>query len=677
MCDRWFQGKFAFGLTLALCLSLIPSARAGEAGDPDEEFLREAKIATDDASLQNFLRQRSGNDDDLLHLDRLIPQLGSSDFQQREEASRKLVGIGFPAVVGLTQTLKGSDREIVRRARVCLEEIHDQAPSAASLAAVRVLLRRQTPGTFEVLLRYLPYATADEEVEEEIWYGLDELAKRDAKVREALAVALADALPDRRAVASCILGHRGNQEQREAARKRLTDAAPVVRLRAAQGLLAAKDKAGIPVLVALLDDPAVILSWQAEELLHWAAGDEAPEETVGTGKGGMAACCRQAWEEWWRQHGAALDLGRLDEDPGRPGLVLACCCSEAEEEKGHVWVFGCDGKPRWEFKGGGFDFVDVHLLPTGSLLVAEQGGGTRWVQGPPPHREPNPSPGVTERALDGTILWQDKETQLTSCFRRVANGSIFIAHVGLREFTAVGEEIQHVRKYDFNQSPAVPAEFLWNGRVVFAGIVHDEDLLLEADARNGRELKRTRLEQNLRSAKLRSLRGGGYLAANYFPSKVVETDASGKTVWQHTPGACDAVRLRNGNTLLSSGHWGFKWRRGQVHEITPDGKTVWEAFTTWPPNRLQVALGLVRLGFDAARPSQLDLATDREYRMRGLKRKDAFIRANSAEELAPNGIRAVFFLRCYSTVRAARGDAASGITPAGDSPTKGCDDPPH
>ena len=55
----------------------------------------------------------------------------------------------------------------------------------------------------------------------------------------------------------------------------------VVRLRAAQGLLAGKDTAGVPVLIDLLADAGVEVRWQAEELLRWLAVDAAPEAVVG------------------------------------------------------------------------------------------------------------------------------------------------------------------------------------------------------------------------------------------------------------------------------------------------------------------------------------------------------------------------------------------------------------
>lgn len=74
---------------------------AGPTDDPDEQFLREAKLATDNATLIAFLKKRSDHDDDLLHLDRLIRQLGDATPAKREEASQKLAAIGHrlgPAV---------------------------------------------------------------------------------------------------------------------------------------------------------------------------------------------------------------------------------------------------------------------------------------------------------------------------------------------------------------------------------------------------------------------------------------------------------------------------------------------------------------------------------------------------------------------------------------------------
>jgi hypothetical protein len=53
--------------------------------------------------------------------------------------------------------------------------------------------------------------------------------------------------------------------------------------------------------------------------------------------------------------------------------------------------------------------------------------------------------------------------------------------------------------------------------------------------------------------------------------KVIEYDSNGKEIWQVTaPSAWAAVRLKNGNTLISGDSKGF------AREVNPQGETVWE-----------------------------------------------------------------------------------------------------
>ncbi|MEO8736307.1 MAG: hypothetical protein ABI380_07175 [Edaphobacter sp.] len=66
-------------------------------------------------------------------------------------------------------------------------------------------------------------------------------------------------------------------------------------------------------------------------------------------------------------------------------------------------------------------------------------------------------------------------------------------------------------------------------------------------------------------------RSGTFLVAHMDLNKVVEYDSSGKEIWSTpSPSPWDAVRLKNGNTLVSGNQYGF------VREIDPKGKTVWE-----------------------------------------------------------------------------------------------------
>jgi len=63
---------------------------------------------------------------------------------------------------------------------------------------------------------------------------------------------------------------------------------------------------------------------------------------------------------------------------------------------------------------------------------------------------------------------------------------------------------------------------------------------------------------------------GTFLVAHMDLSKVVEYDSTGKEVWSYaTPGPWDAVRLANGNTLITGDAHGY------VKEVNPEGEVVW------------------------------------------------------------------------------------------------------
>jgi len=70
---------------------------------------------------------------------------------------------------------------------------------------------------------------------------------------------------------------------------------------------------------------------------------------------------------------------------------------------------------------------------------------------------------------------------------------------------------------------------------------------------------------------VRMTRGGTFLVAHMDLGKVVEYSAEGKEIWSvPAPSAWAAVRLKNGNTLISGNQHGY------VREVNPQGETVWE-----------------------------------------------------------------------------------------------------
>jgi hypothetical protein len=70
---------------------------------------------------------------------------------------------------------------------------------------------------------------------------------------------------------------------------------------------------------------------------------------------------------------------------------------------------------------------------------------------------------------------------------------------------------------------------------------------------------------------VRMTRSGHFLVAHLDLGKVVEYDKRGKEIWSvPAPSAWAAVRLKNGNTLISGNQHGY------VREVNVRGETVWE-----------------------------------------------------------------------------------------------------
>src|SRR5205085_2523502 len=119
---------------------------------------------------------------------------------------------------------------------------------------------------------------------------------------------LHDRLPARRAAAAFILGRSSAAEVRCRVEPLLGDADPKVRLRAAQGLAAGRDRAAVPVLIALLGESRPGVAWRAEELLYRIAGEHAPG-----GEGDDRKKLVAGWHVWWREQGRQVDLGRAEQ----------------------------------------------------------------------------------------------------------------------------------------------------------------------------------------------------------------------------------------------------------------------------------------------------------------------------------------------------------------------------
>ncbi|HKB42618.1 MAG TPA: HEAT repeat domain-containing protein, partial [Gemmataceae bacterium] len=653
----------AVALVLGLCTGLC-SASELPPPDADAAALQQAGQGSTNDELLAFLKARSANDADLAQTERLVKQLGSSVFSERQEASRRLIALGTAALQALQAAPRDNDPEVAKRVEACVKAI--ESASRNELAAVRLLGRRAPEGAAGALLRFVPYA-AEEHLEETVWFTLDVLARKEGQIDGSFEAALQDRLGQRRAAAAFTLARYGKAQQQAAAAKFLEDPDPRVRLRAAQGLLGAKDKRGLPALLRLLGEEDLSLAWQAEELLRWAVAEGSPHETLQAGGAEGREKCRKAWQAWWDWNGGAFDLSKRHEDWQRPGLVLLCDPGKGWEE-GCVWLSGCDGVTRcqWERLRSP---VEARLIPGPRVLIAEAPAVLQ-------HNPPTPPPDlpvrgrITERDPDGKVRWEcDKFPDPVDC-RRLLNGNTMIVTKGLDggEVSPGGEPVAAIGRDIFSGAKPSP-------RPTYCGLTSEGRLLVAMDEETWRVRGLSDCDPlqggvnntfwndalvPLPSFSAEEAGPGRYLVSGTEKGKVFEVEngwsrrdvpSFTKTAWkQKLPGSTNAVKLPTGQIFVAVG--------GRVVTLDRDGKTVGELLCERPAFRVRPCLSLVRLGFDAPAPL-IGIYQDAEvlywlvegthdalvaHRLRGLKSDKPLVRRRSAEligELGPKGAEAI------------------------------------
>jgi HEAT repeat protein len=532
-------------LALIACLAvhLVHSTGAAEpiSTADDERTLRDAKLGSDDAALLAFFRKQTLKDADRDKVRMLIRQLGDDSFEVREKASAGLVALGNGARPFLEKASNDSDLEVSRRAQDCLRLIIENGTgTAVPSAAARLLAQRKPDGAAEVLLAYLA-STTNDIVADEVRSALAAAALRDGKPDPVLTAALTDRLPERRAAAGEALCRAGAVALRPEFRKLLQDSVPAVRMRVALALAYAKDKEALPVLIELLTQLDESQTWQVEELLARVAGDRAPAVALGNDDASRRKC-REAWTDWWRTHGAAVNLDGLDTPSRLLGYTMVVLLDE-----GMIQELGPDKKPRWQVRGFQFP-LDAQYLPGERLLVAEHGGNL-----------------VTERNLKGDILWK-KEIEGPLVAQRLPNGNTFIAtRSQLLEVDRTGREIYNHSRPD--DEWIMKALKLRNGEIACITMAGE---LLRLGAK-GQKLSSFNVDVRTSGGRLDVLPNGHVLVPQMGGNKVVEYDADGKMVWEVTVAQpIAAVRLPNGNTLVTS------MTENRAVEFDRTGKEVWE-----------------------------------------------------------------------------------------------------
>lgn len=536
--------------------SFLPAGDADLEQAADEKTLRDAGVPTDGDSLLAFFKKRTLTDADHDRLRDAVRLLGDDEFRVREKATADLKAAGRGVLPFLQLAARDPDPEVVHRARRCLAALEETPELSLTGAAARLLAARRPPRTVEVLLAYVPMVD-DDYLRDAVFRSLAAADLRDGMADAALVAAADSPQPARRAAAAHVLVRAGGRH-RDVVQRLLVDPIAQVRLQAATGLVRGRDKAGVPVLIALLTDGPREAAWQAEDVLGRLAAGLTPPVSLGVGDEASRRQCRAAWEEWWEAHGATVDFAQLEVEETKLGLTVICDCDVAgKDREGSVWECAADGKARWQVHGVK-NPADVQLLPGGRMLVAECRGFV-----------------VTERDRQGKVLWSQAVDNYPVSCQRLPNGNTFIAtYSELFEVTRDGR-----KAYSHKKPPSIYcAQKLRNGNILYA---HSGGAIVELEP-SGKEVRSVTVKGLAAWASVEQLPNGRYLVSQYGNNRIIEVDDSGRIHWEsivQTPAWC--TRLPNGNTLVActEGHC--------IVELDRAGKEVWKKETQGRPFRVR------------------------------------------------------------------------------------------
>jgi HEAT repeat protein len=596
---------------------------------------RATEVDPEDGRLLAYLERYVEAAEVQKRVDELIQKLGDNDFDTREEASRALIDVGQPALSQLREARKSDDVEVARRAEDCLSKIGKEAKAIGTTAeVVERLLKRQPAGTVEALMRFLPHA--EDAIEEAIYFGLNVAVEQQNVDVPALTSFLDDKAPARRALAGLLMARHGNEEQRTKARKLLADAEVIVRLRTAQGLLGAEDKAGIPTLIALLNQRSTTVAWQAEELLCWVAGEDAPKPRVGAGDADKKKKAQQAWQAWWRQEEKRVDLKQVKQAYRRPFLLFVREYrrdNRLSDQWGRICLVGGDDSVRWQLNEEGP--INAMQLLRGDRVLTGGGHDGAINRGQTEFERRHSK--LIERDLNGEndkLLDETVGTPL-AC-RRLPNGNTLVIGWGQRaELSKEGKVVFHEvlpptseKEPNSEKDPTPLAPYLLsNGRLCY-----ENGAILEVEPETGEIVKEVAPVERLGAIQSCEARPtGGYLFVVTNPHRIVEIDSAGKIIrtWPSRAPILQVKRLPNGATLV------LTLVDGQSYLVERDrsGRTVWQ---TWEEDveGVQDGLSLVRVGLEWPDRDEVDLTTSVSRQIAESNSSNPVRRFHAASDLA-------------------------------------------
>jgi HEAT repeat protein len=367
-------------------------------------------------------------------------------------------------------------------------------------------------------------------------------------------------------------------------------------------------------------------AWQAEELLHWLAGPNSPDQNLGSGQPESRKSCADAWSAWWQSHGHKLDLSQAADFPRQPGLVLICENDSASHSStGRVYIAGCDGTHRWELRNP-LPLTDAYLLSGDRVMLAQRSAN-----------------GLTERNLAGKInreyavnnpvhfqLHAERLTALSrnpyTVYRFASTGDLLFRKD--LEFDEIGRFVCQVKV----------GRVLANGRLqllVFVPRKAPNIFVEETDPGSGKTHWRIPVRKPLGYLPgVDEMRDGhvSLIQPVVAGERILEVNCVGETVRSYPLPAItvsSVARLRTGDLLVAGKE---ESRFGCIMETDRQGRIKWEVLARGEFVSVRSLFPILRLGFQDFRSSDWDLAS-MVNRAKNLKSKDALVRYRSIAAL--------------------------------------------
>lgn len=534
-----------------LSLLLVMSSAAAVSKGADEEsaevvLLKQHGISADAAGVTTYLTNLFPSDGLRQEIDRLIQQLGSDDFHDRETANRKLMAI-WAAHDALQQATRHTDAEVSHRARRILEET-EQWRESVLMAVLRFIQKEKISGMVPQLLRTMPLCD-----KEHLRRAASDALSATVAPDDAPALKAAIASDQRviRIAAITALQRTLREKSVETLRPLLKAEDPAIRLAAAEALIDHVPRECLDVLPGLLESDQPALRLRSDRILRLLTGQRFGSISDATSVQSRAEIAMK-WRRWVDGPGrdAALHVP-LPTGKARLGRVLVCVNQSG----------GPNGiTPKLvEFN----ELWQMSVLRDGNANIALPFG----CQGlPDGHRIYSDwrTQSIIELDENGKETWQQRVPTGPASVERLENGNTLVAVYQNQQVAEINRNGQAVWQINVGGA-ASDAHLLENGNVLV--VLSDQGWVVEFD-RTGRALWKATGLPNPWSA--RRLPNGNTIVACNGAGRVMELAPDKQIVRsiENLPNCFDADVLDNGNLLVG-------YAQG-LREVNPKGGTVRE-----------------------------------------------------------------------------------------------------